>query len=331
MARKLASIQLIKDIQPIPNADAIVVATVLGWKVVVGKDEFKIGDKVVFCEIDSLFPRTPSYDFLERVNYKIKTIKLRGQISQGLCLDLSYLPKDRDYQVGDDVTTLLCITKYELPNSFDSKFKAPYPGFISKTDETRVQTLQDFLDENAGTECFYTEKLEGDSTTFYYRNKDFGACSRNNEYDISDIAENKTNLMNKILKKYEIEEKLKYYGKNIAIQGETIGDRIQGNVYDFKKNEFGLYIFSVFDIDTYSYLDLVSFEKIMNILKIPTVPILERKFILHNDIDKLVEMSIGQSMINPKKRREGIVIRGVDNTNDLSFKVINPEYLLKQK
>ena len=328
MARKLASIQVIKEINPIPDADAIAVATVLGWKVVVKKDEFKVGDKVIYCEIDSLFPKEHQYDFLERLNYRIKTIKLRGQISQGLCLPMSHLPLNEEYVVGQDVTEILGIKKYELPTSFDSRFKAPYPGFIAKTDETRVQVLQDVLDKYKGTKCFYTEKLEGDSSTFYFRDNQFCACSRNNEYE---IIKSETNLMSKILTRYDIERKLRSYGRNIAIQGEVVSDKTQGNIYRFKRNEFGLYIFSVFDIDTYSYLNLEDFKEITKKLDIPTVPILDENFILHNDIDKLVELSIGQSLINPQTRREGIVIRGVDNTNELSFKVINPEYLLKQK
>lgn len=110
MERALAHVEVIKDIQPIPNADAIDVATVLGWKVVVKKNEFKVGDKVIYIEIDSLVPPIPEFEFLRERKYKVKTIKLRGQYSQGLIVALSLL--GRDAEVGEDVTKELGITYY---------------------------------------------------------------------------------------------------------------------------------------------------------------------------------------------------------------------------
>ena len=110
MERALAHVEVIKDIQPIPNADAIDVATVLGWKVVVKKNEFKVGDKVIYIEIDSLVPPIPGFEFLRERKYKVKTIKLRGQYSQGLIVALSLL--GRDAEVGEDVTKELGITYY---------------------------------------------------------------------------------------------------------------------------------------------------------------------------------------------------------------------------
>ena len=115
--RKLASIQKILMVDPIPNADNIEVVTVLGWKVVVRKSEgFKKDDVVVYVEIDSLFPKEPQYEFLKNSNYRIKTAKFRGQISQGLVLPLTSLPNGgADLHEGDEVTDLLGITKYEPP------------------------------------------------------------------------------------------------------------------------------------------------------------------------------------------------------------------------
>lgn len=92
MERKLASIRTIKDIRPIENADAIEVATVDGWHCVVKKDEFKVGEKVIYFEIDSLLPHTnPVFEFLRPRGFRVRTIKLRGVTSQGLIMPLSIL------------------------------------------------------------------------------------------------------------------------------------------------------------------------------------------------------------------------------------------------
>jgi RNA ligase (TIGR02306 family) len=91
--RKLASIQKIVDIRPIDGADKIEVAQVLGWEVVVAKkDEFKVGDLVIYIEIDSIVPDKSEFDFLRDRKFRVRTIKLRKQVSQGLILPLSILP-----------------------------------------------------------------------------------------------------------------------------------------------------------------------------------------------------------------------------------------------
>ena len=84
-ARKLASIQCIKALEPIANADAIEKATVLGWQLVVKRGEFRVGDLCVYCEIDSLLPERPEFEFLRPRRFIIRTVRLRGQISQGIC------------------------------------------------------------------------------------------------------------------------------------------------------------------------------------------------------------------------------------------------------
>ena len=202
--RKLAHIEKIIDIQPIPNADKIEVATVLGWKVVSKKDEFKVGDKIIYIEIDSRVPKDePYFSFLAERNYKVKSIKLRKQVSQGLIVPISLLP-DGDYQEGDDVTDILKITKIEedykqppvnkelqlkqrhkkLYNKkwfkymmkyawfrklafkflLPKKRKTGWPSWITKTDEERVQNMPWILENKS--QFFCTEKLDGTSSTF---------------------------------------------------------------------------------------------------------------------------------------------------------------------
>lgn len=112
MPRALAHIEKIDWINPIAGKDRIVLAGVLGWTVIVQKSDYNVGDKVVFCEIDSVFPKKPEFEFLEKNNFRIKTMKMGGVISQGICFPLSILP-NKDYNIGDDVTDLIGITQYE--------------------------------------------------------------------------------------------------------------------------------------------------------------------------------------------------------------------------
>lgn len=110
--RKLASVQKVLKVEPIEGADLIVKVTVLGWELVCRKDEVKEGDIGVYIEIDSVVPKTEMFEFLEKKKYRIKTIKLKGQVSQGLFLPLNILPSGTNYKEGDDVTEILGITKF---------------------------------------------------------------------------------------------------------------------------------------------------------------------------------------------------------------------------
>ena len=172
--RKLATIQTIKDIQPIPDADAIEVAKVMGWEVVIKKNEYKVGDKVVYFEIDSYLPREPRYEFLEKSclrnmpvlgeGLRLKTIKLRGQISQGLLMPLSAYPEHNlsKLEVGTDVTELLGVRLYEVIDSNGQTVSKFHP-VISKTDEIRAQSDERYIDLLQGHPYYITEKIDGSS------------------------------------------------------------------------------------------------------------------------------------------------------------------------
>lgn len=122
--RALAHVEQIVDIRPIENADKIEVAQVLGWNVVVSKAEnHKVGDKVIYVEIDSKLPDRPEFEFLRDRKFRVKTIKLRGQYSQGLILPMSLLKKD--YPVGADVTKELGITYYVPEDNVRKANKVP--------------------------------------------------------------------------------------------------------------------------------------------------------------------------------------------------------------
>jgi RNA ligase (TIGR02306 family) len=334
--RKLASIQKIRALEPIEGADAIEKASVLGWQLVVKKGEYEVGDLCIYVEIDSILPEKEEFEFLRNKNFRIKTIRLRGQISQGICFPLNFLPDDFEVVEDADCTDVLSITKYEMPipAHLAGLVKGAFPSFIPKTDETRVQVLQNLLDKHAGTKCYVTEKLDGSSATFYLKNGEFGVCSRNLE-----LVEDEKNTFWKVAKALNLEEKLRSLNRNFALQGELVGEGIQGNKLNLKGQT--VFFFNVFDIDKFEYLSFESLRNFLQAIDLEMVPVLTEDYLLENNIPKLVEKANIKTSMNLKAWAEGIVIRPLVETADkeftneldfggrISFKVINPEFLLK--
>jgi RNA ligase (TIGR02306 family) len=334
--RNLASIQIIKALEPIEGADAIEKATVLGWQLVVKKGEFKVGDLAVYCEIDSLMPDKPEFEFLKPRGMRIRTVRLRGQISQGICFPLWILPGDFSVVEDADCTEVLGITKYEppMPACLNGIAKGKFPSFIPKTDETRVQVLQAVLDKYKGEKCFVTEKVDGTSVTYYLNNGEFGACSRNLE-----LIEDAENSIWKVARQMDIENKLRSTGINIAIQGELVGEGIQSNKLKLRGQT--VMFFNAFDIDKFAYFDFSDFKKLISDFELPLVPIVTLDYELGNDIEAIIRMATIKSIVCPDAWAEGIVIRSFTEKSDLllsneyfykgriSFKAINPEFLLK--
>lgn len=325
--RQLATIQRIRKLEPIVGADAIQKAQILGWDVVVKKGEFQVGDFCVYCEIDAVLPEKPEFAFLKPHGMRIRTIRLRGQISQGICFPLTVLPADFEIEEGKEVTDILGITKYDppMPANLAGVAKGPFPSFIPKTDETRVQVLQDRLDRFKGEACYLTEKLDGSSVTYYHREGEFGVCSRNLE-----LLPGLKNSLWKFAEEVQLAEKLAGLDRDIALQGEIIGEGIQGNKYGIKGQL--VYFFNAFDIQKYQFLDFDAFQDLLAHLGLDSVPVLDKAYLLSNNIPDLVALSIGKSVLK-SVRREGLVIRPlkeqVDPAGRVSFKVINPEFLLK--
>ncbi len=332
--RKLATIQKIKNLEPIPGADKIEKATVLGWELVVKKGDFKIGDYCVYCEIDCLLPEKAEYEFLRSRKFRIKTIKMRGQISQGIAFPISTFNELKNVEIkeGLDITEVIGVRKYEPPTSVmtSGQVKGDFPGFIPRTDEMRIQSVPDVLtrQENMGKRCYITEKVDGTSATYYIRDGEFGVCSRNLE-----LFETDTNIHWLVARQYDIENKLRRLNRNIAVQGEILGAKIQGNKY--KPPAHKLLVYTIFDIDRFVYLNYKDFIALATQAGFETVPVLQEDYILgKDDVNGLVELSNDKSLLNPGIPREGIVIRPVVEAQDpelgrLSFKVVNPEFLLK--
>jgi len=331
--RKLASVQEIISVEHHPDADRLDIVTVLGWHCITGRDEFKPGDKCVYFEIDSLLPPgNPVFEFCARYQYRIRTQRLRGIISQGLCMPASVFNME-NLPIDSDVTDLIGVTKYDppVPTCLDGVARGHFPSSIPKTDETRVQNLQDMLNRHVGLPCIITEKLDGTSVTIYLRDGVFGACSRN-----LDLIEDENNAIWQAVRDKNYEQVLRgiyeMSGIELALQGELIGPGIAENRYKLEKRD--IYLFNIFDITNQAYFITSNVEYFCITNHYHMVPIISKEFTLTNDIDSLVSLSNGVSELNPKVKREGIVIRPHEEMYDiavgrLSFKVVSPEYLLK--
>lgn len=334
--RKLASVVKIVDIQPIPGADAIVVATVKGWKVVVKVNEYKVGDLAVYYEIDSFLPVRPQFEFLRKSSYKrmgssegfrLKTIRLRGQISQGL---LTPIPEGiSNPKEGDDLTETLGIVKYEppIPAQLAGKIKGTFPSFIPKTDEIRIQNFENEVGFSpVGERAYVTEKLDGTSFTCYFNNGVFGVCGRN--WELTETSDNSLWRMANLL---QLKEKMTKHGKNIALQGELVGAGINGNLYGLSDHK--LYFFTGYDIDKGRRMFFDELEWVLFGLQLQMVPVLEKYgFVIPkegNIVDYMLKYAEGKSALNMEVDREGVVVRGLER--EFSFKAISNTYLLGSK
>ena len=337
--RKLATVRTVKEIRPIPDADNIEVAVIDNWSCVTQKNEVKIGEDVVYFEIDSFLPVHPAFEFLRKNCYRkmddsegfrLKTIKLRKQLSQGLVLSVSYLReqgllKKDSYVIGDDVSEEINVIKYEPPTSFtlSGNIKGVFRSVVPKTDEERVQNLN--YSSLLNKSYYSTEKLEGTSITIYLIDNEFGVCSRN-----YDLYETEDNLYWKVVRQMDLERKIRdKINFNVAFQGELIGEGVQGNIYKLKGNT--IKFFNIFDITNGYYLPYEVLQNYSRYLEIDLVPEVNYYYYLPENFEELLDYAKGKSLLNPITEREGVVIRERSGENRISFKVINNDYLLKQK
>ena len=335
--RKLATIRKITNITPIDGADKIELATIDSWKVVVAKDaNHKSGDMVIYCEIDSFLPIRDEFEFLRKSSYKkmgdqegfkLRSVKLKGQISQGLILPMSVVEYTNvQFEVGMDVTNLLGITKYEppIPAELSGKVKGLFPSFLRKTDEERVQNLTKEYEnyKSLGRKFYVTEKLDGSSATFYFRNGVFGVCSRNLE-----LLETEGNTFWRVARELKLEEWLGTLENNVCLQGELVGESVQGNPYKIKGQT--VRFFNGFNVDTQENIPFLEFVELIQKMNLTTVPILDYDFTLPETVENMLEYADKKSELNSNLDREGIVVRSYDRT--ISFKVISNKFLLKSE
>lgn len=331
--RKLATVERILDIHGIPDADKIEVATVRGWHCVIKKGEFKPGDLVIYCEVDSWIPVDIApflcadgiKEYLGIKGAKLKTKKMRGQISQGLILPVTML---KSVEEGADVTEELGIIKWEppIPASLSGQIKSTFPSIISKTDEERVQNIIGIIDEIRGVEVYWAVKMDGTSATFVNYSDDHHVCSRN-----MSLKETEGNTYWEMYHKYNIKNILDS-NPDYAIQGEICGEGIQKNRMGLKGHH--LYVFNIVNIKTRKILGLESMKEFCARNALIHVPIFKTETFNYNSVDELVEIAT-QCRYENGALGEGYVIRAVTPMlsrvlhGSMSFKVLNPVYLVK--
>lgn len=336
MVRKLAKIETIKSFFPIKDASKIEAARISGWVVVVEKNKFEIGDKVVYFEIDSWIPHTLA-PFLSKgdvkeyngiIGNRLRTAKLRGQISQGLIIAIEDVEnwlgqKLPSYEHGYDLTELLRINKWEPPvsASLAGDVYGSFPYFIPKTDAERIQNLD--YDELKLQRYTITEKLNGSSMTVYLTHEDnhFGVCSRNLE-----LKESDTNAYWQAAKKVELHKKfLQNELRDYAIQGELIGPGIQKNMYELADYEFRP--FRLFNIEEQKIEPFEKMAAISKTLGLEPVPLIGINAPLLQNYEEMLQLASDKSLLNKKKEREGIVLES--NDGEFLFKIISNKFLLK--
>ena len=341
--RKLASIRKIEEIKPIDGADAIEAVRVDGWWCVSKKNEFKVNDRCVYFEVDSFLPVRPEFEFLRKSCFKstrhlgdgfrLKTIRLKGQISQGLVLPLGIFQfpwfSHVNAKEGHDLTEELGVQKWEVPLSpqLAGVAKGNFPSFLKKTDQERIQNCYKQMQRDHANKLFEaTLKLDGSSMTVYLKDGVFGVCSRN-----LDLQETEDNTFWKVARNNKFDEMLRAYNKNVAIQGELMGPGIQGNRENLPDYEF--FLFDVWDIDGQNYYtSLERDDFVMDCrdsgYKLEIVPYVSMIQIMEFSLEDILKKSDVKSLNHPVA--EGIVYRCYEDSS-VSFKAINNKFLLEEK
>lgn len=354
MTRKLATIRTIEEIKPIEGADAIEAARVDGWWVVIKKGEYAVGATVIYLEIDSWVPQELAPFLVKGAipreyngvkGERLRTVKLRGQISQGLILPLyNYEPtaaamqayhSTRPYDPDEthfDVSEVLGIQKWEpeVAASMRGTIRGNFPSWLRKTDQERIQNCYKDVSKKFDSYWIGEEKLDGSSMTVGVLDGEVHVCSRNLSIKLDDVENTfvktalSTNAINALLS----------YGKNIALSGELIGPGIQGNKYALSAHQW--HIFDVYDVDTARYMTPFEREGVltdlmtMHGLNVQKVPYVTGGSLKGMTVDDLLKHAEGVSALNNKAQREGIVWKCLDD-GDLSFKAISNAWLIKNK
>lgn len=338
--RKMVTIREISDISPIEGADLIEVATVSGWKVVVSKGKHDVGEKIAYFEIDSLLPEdNPLFaEFAERGvknaispdgdkvrGHLLRTVKLRGQVSQGLIMSLDEIGLSAD-ATQDEVDAWMDangVFKYEPPAVLSGGYMiGNFPEkYARKTDSERVQNLSDeFLASLDKGDWFATEKIDGTSATFFVDEEgEFRAASRNYEVSLEGDSPYAVAARN-----FRLAEKM---SPGQVIQAEIYSEGIQKNPLHIRGIDIAVFHTSGIDADSGEIFEFVESKR---------VPVLD--WVLPSTVEEAVEQVDGmKSVINPKVLAEGVVWWNAHGETfpecdgRANFKAINNKFLLKQK
>ena len=345
--RKLASIQRIWKIEPIEGADRIELACVLGWQCVVNKDQFKPMDLAVYFEIDSFLPIRPEFEFMRSSSYRktdimgegfrLRTMKFRGQISQGLLLPIEQFHEiPADVELGRDVSDILGVKKWEIEEKATTggTVIGTLPVDVPHTDETRVQAEPDLIGDFVGLEYYISTKMDGSSHSVSLDENGFHVTGHNYEYK----DDGKSAFYN-LVKREDIEDRMrKFYKDNglhvLTIQGELCAPGIQQNRLKLTRPEW--YVFTIREDG--KRVGLKRMQEICEAMELQMVPVEEVGTDLpskYPTVEALLERADGEYPKGGKK--EGIVIRPTEPvyceriSASLSMKVVSNKYLLKNE
>ncbi len=336
--RKMASIRQISEIQPIEGADVICVALVDGWKVVVKIGEYSVGDEIIFLEIDSFIPTEISPYLTKNAampkeyngvrGERLRTVKLRGVISQGLIIPLDTMTLDGvsvrslGLPLGSDVSEMLGIQKWEPPitGNLAGNAKGNFPTqLVPKTDQERCQNM--FRDISRKPDATYevTLKIDGSSMTILRWEDEIRCCSRNLELKISE--ENAQNAF--VNMTMSIQDRIP---NGYAFQGELWGEGIQGNKEGIKGRRFS--VFDVYDITNQRRLSPMERRTLCAEIGLEHIPVIDECAKAPNTLQELLDMADGPSIF--AKMREGLVWKCNEDPN-FTYKVISNRWLLKNE
>ena len=339
MMHDLATVSVIQDIRSIEGKDRIVLATVENYHSIIQKDQFRVGDRVIYIYYDAILPEKPEFEFLRKrcwsekyKGFRIRPMKMGGEVSEGLVMPLSILPGSEKLATGTVVTTQLGIRRYDPEESVPvlntgkkwwmkyrfirwllkffgigkPKKAKGYPKQLPKSDEENIEKIWDRV-RNIGEEFIITEKMEG-SAAMYLLDRKGKVHSYSHNWEVG-----KTGIWGEVASSLEMERKLKVitkaFGRRIAIQGEICGPGIQKNIYHFPSYRFFLYgAYFVDDGKRLAYTDL---EKIASLTGLEMVPFIRRGHIL-DSVDGILSDCEGHSVFGKDIPREGLVWRTED-------------------
>ncbi|GHV40243.1 hypothetical protein FACS1894187_21010 [Synergistales bacterium] len=334
MTRALVTIREVGEVTPIEDSDFLELAHVMGWQCVVKKGEFHTGDRAVYFEVDSFLPEEERYEFLRKSSFRenenngrgfrIRTVKLRGQLSQGLILPVNNFPELNEHTLSDDVTDILRVKKWYIPEIATTSgiIIGNRPYGIPASDEIRIQSALELLDMLRGKPYYITTKMDGTSCIVYYINGHIGCCSRNTE-----IKDDANALYWAPVYKYGLKEKLSALGKNIVLTGELCGFGIQKNKLRLPSYEW--YVFDWRDWDSGEYVSYNEMTANCSSLGVPCVPTEEVGDSFTYTLNELLQKARGKYPSGIDK--EGIVVRHSTAPHKVSFKVLNNDALLNEK
>ena len=333
----MANRQLVRQVKldsvcPIPGKDRIQKGYIKGWSVIIPK-KYKAGEVGIFYEIDSVL-RDEVVEAHNLRSKRIKTMKMAGVLSQGLFLSESDLTLPRGIYMD--------VKKWEPEvKEFKKVFTTdgnlyPFPSWIPKTDEERIQNCPQWAPHVNDKEWVCHEKIDGMSITYYVEYKEapwwrfwnrtpevvFGVCSRNwgvRNHPAQRYAE-ETRLKQRLCSLAKINR------RSIYVQGEFIGPGIQSNRY--RKQTYEWYLFNSGHAGgRHSESDVDDVWQYLACRRVPRVSLANYRGC--KDVVSLLKFAEGKSQIRRDLDREGVVVRTWDNNPIVSFKVISNNYLLK--